>query len=45
VTMLHNSDKKLDREKAINHMRIKIYKTYIKLKYNSMNHNCAQGDA
>jgi hypothetical protein len=38
-------DKKRDREKATDHMRIKIYKkAYIKLKYNSMNHNCIQDE-
>jgi hypothetical protein len=37
TTRLHNSDKKRDREKTSDHMRVKYAKTDIKLKHNFMN--------
>jgi hypothetical protein len=37
VIRLHNSNKKRDREKAIDHMRVKIQKIDINLKHNFMN--------
>jgi hypothetical protein len=37
TTGLHNTNQRRDKEKVTDHMRVKIRKTDIKLKYNFMN--------
>jgi hypothetical protein len=40
---LHNSDKERDREKATNHMRVKIYKNRHKTEEQLYEYNCTHG--